>query len=133
MRAWLDKLLDRLFPRSLGARGERLAARYARKTLGFSILARNVRSPDGEIDLIALDGQCLVFIEVRTRASDAFGAPETSIRSNKRRFLIRAARWYLRRHRVKNLSPRFDVIAIIWPAEGEPVIRHHRSVFGMGN
>jgi putative endonuclease len=133
MPQWLDKFVSRYFPRTLGARGERLAAQYAKKTLRFAILARNVRSPDGELDLVALDGQCLVFIEVRTRASDAFGAPERSIRAAKRRFLIRAARWYMRRHRVKNLTPRFDVIAIIWAANAPPVIRHHRGVFGLGH
>ena len=133
MFQWIAQLRARFWPQDLGARGERLAARYARKTLRFTVLARNVLCPGGELDLIALDGRDLVFIEVRTRASEDFGAPEHTIGANKRRFLSRAARWYLRRHRhkVRELVPRFDVIAIIWPREGEPVVRYHRNVFSI--
>ena len=132
MSPWLQRLCERLFPQSLGARGERLAARYARQTLRYAILARNVRCPGGELDIIALDGKDLVFIEVRTRTSEDFGTPEASIGGHKRRFLTRSAQWYMRQRRVKGLVPRFDVIAIVWPPNAAPVIRHHRNAFPTG-
>ncbi len=94
------------------------------------VLARNVRCPGGELDIVGLDGEELVFIEVRTRSGEAFGTPEATIRRDKRRFLARSARWFMRTRRLRALRPRFDVIAIVWPEGGEPAIRHHRGVFG---
>jgi len=114
----------------LGRRGEKRAAHYARHTLGLRLLARNVLCPCGELDLIALDGNDLVFIEVRTRAAETFTTPEATIRADKKRFLLRSARWFIRTRRLQNFHPRFDVIAIVWPAGADPEIRHHRAVFG---
>ncbi|NNM84794.1 MAG: YraN family protein [Phycisphaerales bacterium] len=117
----------------LGRRGERLAAKHLRRHVGIKILARNVRCPGGEIDLIGLHHEDLVFIEVRTRSSEDFGPPELTIGHNKQRFLRRSARWFIARRRLERLTPRFDVVAIVWPPGQRPVVRHHVSVFAIRN
>ena len=116
-------------PTSLGARGERLVARYVRRKLGMKVLAQNVLCPDGELDLVALDGGDLVFVEVRTRRAAHAGPPEMTIGFRKRAFLLRSARWFVRTRRLKDFNPRFDVAAVIWPQEGEPTVRYHRNYF----
>jgi putative endonuclease len=127
---WLKRLLNRKPENDpLGARGEKLAADYLRRTLGMKILARNVLCPGGELDVIALEGEDLVFIEVRTRSSELSGPPEKTVTADKKRFLRRSARWYMARRSLTHLNPRFDVVAVIWPAGGEPEIRYHRSAF----
>ena len=115
----------------LGARGERLAARYLRREYRMKILATNVLCPGGELDIVALDGNDLVFVEVRTRATDEFGPAEDSIRHAKQHFLQRSARWFIRTRRLRLFQPRFDVVGITWPAEGEPEIRYYRNAFGL--
>ena len=114
---------------NLGIRGEALAARYVRHELKMKVLARNVRYPGGELDIVALDGDDLVFVEVRTRSSEEFTTPEATVTSHKKRFLIRAANGFIRRKNLDRWNARFDIIAIVWPKNGEPIIRHHRSAF----
>ncbi|HMD54787.1 MAG TPA: YraN family protein, partial [Phycisphaerae bacterium] len=125
---WLNRLLNKNSKDGpLGARGEKAAAAYLRRTLGMKILARNVLCPGGELDIVALDGEDLVFVEVRTWSREESGPPEKTITANKKRFLRRSARWYMAKRRLTHLNPRFDVVAIIWPAGSEPEIRYHRS------
>jgi putative endonuclease len=136
--ATLWKRLARIWPwtfpwsrnRPLGFRGERLAAVYVKKRLRMKILARNVRCPHGELDLVALDGREIVFIEVRTLESEGYQRPENSIRRPKRQAVANSARWFYRTRRLKRFRPRIDVIAIVWPREGSPEIRHHRDAIG---
>ena len=99
--------------RNIGSRGEDLAHRYLRRR-GFVITARNWRPPQGggEIDIVARDGEYLVFVEVKTRASDKWNAPERDIDDDKMRALRRAARDYVRRSGADPALVRFDVIAI---------------------
>lgn len=118
----------RRLPDALGPRGEELAAIYVRKTLGYRVLARNVRCPHGELDIVALDGETLVIIEVRTRATEVFGSPESSIRFKKRQALQRSIKWFIASRKLQVLQARLDVIAVVCPKEGEPTIRHHRHV-----
>jgi len=121
MRGWLAKLL--------GNRGERWAAKYLRKQ-GFQILHRQHRSRFGEIDLIALDGNSVVFIEVKTRRSASAGHPTEAVTSAKQRQLTRAAFAYLKRHRLLEHSARFDVVSLLWPADGlKPEVTHYRNAF----
>jgi putative endonuclease len=96
-----------------GQRGEDMAHRHLRRR-GFTVVARNWRPPQGggEIDLVARDGETLVFIEVKTRVSDLWGAPERAIDPEKMDSVRRAARDYARRAGVEESSTRFDVIAI---------------------
>ncbi|HWE53045.1 MAG TPA: YraN family protein [Bryobacteraceae bacterium] len=116
----LYRLADRLRYRkdhNLGRRGEDLAHRYLRAR-GFIIAARNWRPPQGggEIDIIAWEnasGQTsLVFIEVKTRSSDAWSPPERAIDAEKMRVLRRAARDYIRRSGADPARVRFDAISI---------------------
>jgi putative endonuclease len=95
----------------LGKWGETLAADFLTNQ-GYFIIERNHRTPYGEIDLVAKDGAVLVFVEVKTRTSDAFGFPEASITSQKQEHLISAANAILQSMSNPPSSWRIDVIAI---------------------
>ena len=121
MRRWWRKLL--------GSGGEREAARYLKKQ-GFRILARGYRSRLGEIDLVALDGDCFVFVEVKTRRSTDAGRPEEAVTHDKQKRLTRAALGYLRGQGLLERRARFDVVAIVWPDGARtPEITHYRNAF----
>lgn len=112
-------------PTSLGERGERWAARYLEER-GLLIIARQYRTALGEIDLIARDGDWLVFVEVKTRQGTEKGHPFDAVDSRKQRRLMRLAEAYLaeaRRRRVPGIDTqrvRFDVVGIIVPGDGQP-------------
>ncbi len=97
--------------KEVGAQGEKVAAAYLRQR-GYSIRETNFRCPQGEIDIVAQDRDCLVFVEVRTRKSLDFGSPEESITSAKRERLISSALAYRQTH--SRLPPlwRIDLVAI---------------------
>ena len=113
----------------LGSRGESRVAAYVKRELKMKILARNVRCPGGEIDIVGMHDGDLVFVEVRTRSSDHSGPPEKTVDHRKRQFLRRSARWYMARRRLTHLNARFDLAAVIWPAGAKPVVRYHRNYF----
>lgn len=113
--------------RLLGNRGERAAAKYLKRK-GYRILARQSRSRIGEIDLIAIDGDTIVFIEVKTRSSHAAGHPSEAITYAKRRQLTRAALVWLKRRRLLDHRARFDVVAITWN-DRKPLIEHYQNAF----
>jgi len=120
----------RRFPeRSLGQRGEAAAARYLCR-LGYKIIARGERSKWAEIDLIAVDGSTVVFVEVKTRQSQQSGHPAEAVGADKQRRLTRAAIAFLQHHRLLDRSARFDVVAVTWP-EGHrrPAIEHFKNAF----
>ena len=96
---------------ALGRWGETLAADYLTQK-GYAILERNFRTPYGEIDLIADEGNSLVFVEVKTRSTDAYGLPEAAITPQKRQHLIAAAQAYLQATSHPGVNWRIDVIAI---------------------
>lgn len=122
LRAWRK-------PLSLGQRGEREAARYLKK-LGYVIVARGQRDMLGEIDLIAVDGRTIVFVEVKTRAGDLAGHPADAVDPRKQQRLTRLAASYLKRHDLLECSSRFDVIAVTWPSGSKrPVIEHFKDAF----
>ncbi len=113
----------------LGARGEAAAERYLRG-LGYVILARQLRNVGGELDLIARDGETIVFIEVKSRQSSGHGRPEEFVDREKQRRIARAALAFLKRRRWLDRRTRFDIIAVTWPvAAGEPQIVHLRHAF----
>jgi putative endonuclease len=115
--------------RWFGTRSERAAARFLRRQ-GFRILARNYACPHGELDLIALDGRCVVFVEVRSTGGEDAGRPAASVDEAKQRRLTRLALSYLQQHRLFDCPARFDVLAVSWPAgRREPRIVHHRQAF----
>ena len=96
-----------------GRRGERLAAWYLRFH-GYSILERNYRSGRYEIDVVARERRTgvLVFVEVKTRSSTAFGRPVDAVTAQKQLFLTRAAQGYLRARREPDAPTRFDVVEV---------------------
>ena len=95
-----------------GAEGEDRAARALKKAR-YKIVERNFRTPAGEIDIVARDGNCLVFVEVKTRSSVEFGLPQEAVVLRKRKRLCNAARWYLQKNRAADAECRFDVVAIM--------------------
>ena len=113
----------------LGDAGERLAARHLRR-LGYRILARRYRTPLGEIDLIARDGDCLVFVEVKTRRGTAGGSPAEAVDRSKQQQLTRLASAFLKRHRMLDQRCRFDVVAVVLPGGQVPaVVTHYPNAF----
>ena len=112
-----------------GREGEARAAAYL-AARGLTILARNVRAPAGEIDLVALDGETLVFCEIRTRRSRGQGGALESVTPAKQRQVVRVARWFLAAHPAWHDRPiRFDVVAID-VREDAVAIEHVRDAFG---
>lgn len=97
--------------KALGALGEQRAKDFLKKR-GHSILETNFRCREGEIDIISLDKDCLVFVEVRTRSSSNFGTPEESVTMSKKKKLVSAALSYLQTHKSLPEFWRFDVVAV---------------------
>ena len=95
----------------LGKLGESLAAKYLQKC-GYSIIERNFRIRYGEIDLIARDGDTLVFVEVKTRKNTQFGLPEEAITPRKLHELIQTAAFYNARYNTHSIKQRMDLVAI---------------------
>lgn len=115
--------------RWLGNRGERAAERYL-ASQGFRILKRGLRSRRGELDLVALDGRHVVFIEVKTRLDHDAGHPAESVGPEKQRKLTELALAFLKKHGLLGHSARFDVVAVTWPQkQDEPTIEHFRNAF----
>jgi putative endonuclease len=113
----------------LGSWGEEVAAAYLRKK-GMKILARNVRLPVGELDIVAQHGRILVFVEVKTRRGVSHGYPQEAVGATKQRQILRAAQWYLAERKLDRLQPRFDVIAV--RGDGEVAdIQHFPGAFDM--
>jgi putative endonuclease len=103
-----------------GAAAEELAAQYL-KVRGLEVLARNLRCKAGELDLVCLDGGVLAIVEVRQRGSAEFGGASASVTWAKQRKIIRAAQFFLQRHKHwRDFPMRFDVLAI----EGLPQGAH---------
>ena len=95
----------------MGDAGEDLAA-AALKKQGYKILERNYVTPLGEIDLIARQGQVVVFVEVKTRTTDRFGGPREAVHSAKQARLRRLADYYLKQKRLGEVAVRFDVVGV---------------------
>ncbi|HTP13779.1 MAG TPA: YraN family protein [Bacteroidota bacterium] len=113
--------------KSKGKAGEAEAEQYLRRQ-GFRILQKNYYYDRGEIDLVAEDGDVLVFVEVKARSSGSHGTAEESITPEKENFLKRTAEGYLLEHQIEQRRCRFDLVAVEWHAS-KPVIRHIRDMF----
>src|SRR5690242_9495525 len=115
--------------RWFGTRSERAAARFLRR-LGYRMLVRNFRCALGEIDLIALDGDCIVFVEVRSTEHADLTRPALSVDHAKQQRLTKLALYYLKHRNLLNHSARFDVLAVGWPAGSrEPKMAHYPNAF----
>lgn len=110
----------------LGAQGEEIAAAHLARA-GLRVVARNFRTRRGEVDIVAQDGETLVFVEVRTRRTASFGSPEESVTARKRRRIVLAAQQYLQEHGLEARPWRVDVAAVVLRA-GAPEVRHYPNV-----
>lgn len=97
--------------RLAGLAGEELAARHL-EGLGWRVLARNWRGAGGELDIVALDGPTLVFVEVKARTGRSYGRPEEAVGKLKQGRLARTALEFMRRERRQGCAARFDVAAV---------------------
>ena len=114
---------------SLGQRGERAAERFLRRRR-YKIVARGERGRLGEIDLVAVDGRTLVFVEVKTRTSHDAGHPAEAVGPEKQQRLTRLALAYLKRHGLLEHKARFDVVAVTCaPGAKKPKIDHIQNAF----
>lgn len=116
---------------TLGAIGEELAFHFLERR-GYKILLRNYESILGEIDLIAKEKGALVFIEVKTRRSEAMGMPAESVTRQKRHQIVKSAQYYIKRYGIHNVPCRFDVVSILMPEGEEPQIEIIENAFGEG-
>jgi putative endonuclease len=122
----MNPILRAFLNRKLGREGELAASAYLRRK-GIRILARNFLCRSGEIDLIARDGDTLVFVEVKTRRE---GVPAEAVTPAKERSLTLAAMTFLRRYEALEVRSRFDIIAIVWPdSSKKPNIEHIVNAF----
>lgn len=102
--------------KEIGNRGENDAANFLKKE-GYKIVEMNYTCKFGEIDIIAIEKKFLVFVEVKSRSSETYGAPEYAITKHKMRQIIRVAESYLFKKKIKNTNCRFDVVAINYNIE----------------
>lgn len=138
---WSDRLRQKARVRrqnpdaALGRQGEDYAHRLLRSK-GYTIVARNfqTRGGAGEVDLVAIDGDTYVFVEVKSRRSDAFGPPDRAVTFDKMRKIRRAAREFLRRigaapDSLSGPAPkvRFDLVSIVFSDDAK--VEHHPDAF----
>jgi putative endonuclease len=118
-------LLDRI---SLGKSGEDCACRELERR-GYAILARRYRSRFGEIDIVARQGETVVFVEVKARTSARYGEPAEAVTLHKQAKVTAIAEEYLASNRLRHVPCRFDVVAISLGAGGQPVVEVFQSAF----
>ena len=119
-----------------GHRGEHLASKFLESN-GYRLILSNFKVPigrnsrcaavTGEIDIIALDGETLCFIEVKTKSSADFSSPAAAVNTRKQRQITRAARVYRRIFRLSEMPYRYDVVSVILPRSAEPNIEVAKS------
>jgi putative endonuclease len=120
--------LYRLIP--FGRKSEILGIDYLR-SLGYRVVASEYRTREGEVDIIAWDGEVLVFVEVKALKSSA--PPEDAVGSRKRRRIISAAQTYITKRRLHEKPCRFDILAVTSAKGSEPEFRLLRDAFAIHN
>jgi putative endonuclease len=106
--------------KELGKKGEEVALRFLKKR-GYRIIEKNYVCKLGEMDIIAKERDTLVFIEVKTRTSTAFGPPQLAVNLSKQRQLSKVALNYLKEKHLEDVKARFDVVAILLGQKGEEI------------
>lgn len=114
--------------KELGARGESAAARFLRRR-GYEIIERNWTCFAGEVDIIAANGEALVFVEVKTRSGVRKGFPSEAVDRAKRDRYERIALAYVQSHCIGEVIVRFDIIAIVVVGPDRALVRHHLGAF----
>ena len=112
----------------LGQSGESLACTYLSRH-NYVILHKGYRFHKGEIDIIALDRDTLVFVEVKTRSLASFGYPEEAINLQKQKQIVRIAKAYIATHNFQDVECRFDVLSISYKRDGRPFFKHIQNAF----
>jgi putative endonuclease len=110
-----------------GSTGEDLASQFLEKN-GLKILTRNYRFERGEIDIIAEDGEEIVFVEVKARRTSSYGTPEDAVTDEKQDQIRTVAEGYLYEKNIDNRPCRFDIVAIEFK-DGKAEVRHIRNAF----
>ncbi|HEY6166972.1 MAG TPA: YraN family protein [Verrucomicrobiae bacterium] len=113
-----------------GRLGERVAKRHLRR-VGLKFLTANFRSARGEIDLIFRDGDCLVFVEVKTRSSEEWTRPAAAVNAHKRRLLSQSALDYLRLLKNPEVKIRFDIVEVLLADGAVREVRHLPNTFSL--
>ena len=127
--AFRDKMEKGLIERQdLGTFGEEEACRFLKKN-GCKILDRNYRARGGEIDIVARNGNMILFVEVKTRVSSDFAEPWQNVGFRKRQNIKAASRLYVEERSLRGMDFRFDVISIVIRSAGEPEIEWIQSAF----
>lgn len=122
-------MLKNLLRKLLGDKGEKAAVAYLKKQ-GYRILAKQYRNQFGEVDIIAEDRKTAVFVEVKTRTTEAAGQPFEAVDRRKQDKITRVALAWLKKHQRLEKPSRFDVISIVWPeGSAEPQISHFQNAF----
>ena len=122
----LPMFLYRWLP--FGRESELLGVEYLR-SLGYRVVASSYRTQDGEVDIIAWDGEVLAFIEVKSLS--ASGSPEDAVGPRKRQRIIRAAKTYIMKRRLHEKPCRFDILAVVHRRGSKPEFRLLRDAFTM--
>lgn len=112
-----------------GRTGEEQAVRFLVKA-GYRIMDRNYRCPFGEIDIIALDGRTIVFVEVKSRRTESYGEPELAVGRDKQRKISRIALNYLQEKNLTSSNARFDVVALKILPTGKQ-LKHIQDAFDL--
>jgi putative endonuclease len=113
-----------------GELGERAAKKFLQKQ-GLKFLAANFRSERGEIDLVFRDGDCLAFIEVKTRSSENWSRPAAAVNAERRRRLSQCALDYLRKLKNPPVKIRFDIVEVLLDGDEIREVRHLPNTFAM--
>jgi putative endonuclease len=113
--------------KEFGIWAEEAAGRYLERE-GMRVLARNYRVKCGELDLVAEDGEMVVFVEVNA-IHGVDGEPELKVNAEKRRKLIATAKSFIGQYELYERPARFDVVTVQVDQKGKPVIRHEQDVF----
>ena len=116
-------------PQQFGRKAETMAARYLKKQ-GYKIIERNYRTRSGEIDIIAREGETLVFVEVKARASDRFGSAKAAVTPHKQRQVAKVALGYLKMTDQSHVKARFDVVTVT-RREDRHELHLIRNAFGL--
>jgi putative endonuclease len=112
----------------LGRQGEEIAEQYLLDK-GYKVLERNYHSQQGEIDLVAREGEFLVFVEVKSYSFRSLGTPQGAVRKNKKGSIVHAAETYLYKNKIKDTYCRFDVVTIYRRLDGSRAIELYKNAF----
>ena len=115
--------------KTFGNIGEDIAESFL-ISAGYKVIERNYNSKQGEIDIIAVSNDILVFIEVKTRSSTLFGLPEEAVTAKKQQHISKTAKYYLTKSKkYNNFCYRADIISILLSKDNTPIINHFIDAF----